>query len=227
MKRGERYQQLMKIARQLISQKGGDALTMTLLSELAGVAKPVVYTHFKNSSEVIIELLNLHYEQLTASVYSKVARASSLDDYLSSLVDASFEFENESELPIRKITNGFSGDAEINEVYLRQEEKFVKHWQQLLILCGCKSGAVDLAAYAISTMISNTVYKYSLLPNQKVARDTTKRLLAAMVASVAPDAKTKFDPRKLDLPQHRAGKEIRDSSRNDSSREKDARPTRS
>ena len=130
MRRADRYQQLMTIARQVVAEEGGDALTMTALSELAGVAKPVVYSHFGNSSDVIVELLDTHFEQLTESVNEKVKDAETLQEYVSRLVDASFDFENESDLPIRKITNGFSADKRVNEAYLRHEDEFINHWAE-------------------------------------------------------------------------------------------------
>ncbi len=199
MRRADRYQQLMRIARQLVAQEGGDALTMTALAELAGVAKPVVYSHFGNSSDVIIELLDSHFEQLTQSVNEKVKDAETLNDYVSWLVDASFDFENASDLPIRKITNGFSSDQRVNDAYLRHEDEFVSHWSLLLRACGASQNEVDLAAYAISTMISNTVYTYALKPRQKLARETTKKLLISLIESVAPDARKKFNPKSLKL----------------------------
>jgi len=199
MRRADRYQQLMKIARQLVAQEGGDALTMTALSELAGVAKPVVYSHFSNSSDVIVELLDSHFEQLVEAVNAQIANAETLEDYVSRMVDASFDFENVSDLPIRKITNGFSADERVNTAYLRHEEEFVRHWHSLLRACGADSKQVDLAAYAISTMISNTVYTYSLKPRQRAARQTTKELLLAMIEAIAPDARRKFNPKSLSL----------------------------
>ncbi len=199
MRRADRYQQLMRIARQLVAQEGGDALTMTALSELAGVAKPVVYSHFGNSSVVIIELLDTHFEQLTLSVNEKVQGAETLEEYVSRLVDASFDFENASDLPIRKITNGFSSDKLVNEAYLRHEEEFVKHWAQLLRACGAGRGEVELAAYAISSMVSNTIYTYALKPRQKNARETMKKLLLSLIEAVAVDARVKFKPKLLKL----------------------------
>lgn len=167
---------------------------MTALSELAGVAKPVVYSHFSNSSDVIVELLNTHFQQLVAAVNVQVQKADTLEEYVSAMVDASFDFENASDLPIRKITNGFSADERVNEAYLRHEEEFIRHWELLLRACGTDSKEVGLAAYAILTMMANTTYTFSLKPRQRLARETTKKLILAMIAAVAPDATVKFDP---------------------------------
>lgn len=206
MRRTDRYNQLMQIARQLVAQSGGDALTMTALSELAGVAKPVVYSHFANAGDVIIELLDKHFEQLSQSVTTKVSGARTLDEYISRLVDASFDFENASDLPIRKITNGFSADERVNSAYLRHEEEFVKHWEELLRSCGANERELELAAYAISSMVSNTIYTYSLKPRQRIARETTKKLLLSMIEAVAPDAQTNFSPETLDFTDTRKSK---------------------
>lgn len=197
MRRADRYKQLMTIARQLVTREGGDALTMTALSELAGVAKPVVYNHFANSSDVIIALLDAHFEQLVQAVKHKLSGAKTLEDYISRIVEASFDFENASDLPIRKITNGFSADPRVNAAYLRHENQFISDWTQVLIACGTDQDEVELAAYALSTMISNTVYTCALKPQQQLARETTKTLLLSLIEAVAPDARTSFNPKSV------------------------------
>ncbi len=198
----------MKIARQLVAQEGGDALTMTALSELAGVAKPVVYSHFANAGDVIIELLETHFDQLTQAVNAQIAGSDTLEEYVSRLVDASFDFENASDLPIRKITNGFAADERINTAYLRHEEEFVGHWELVLRACGAGEKELEVAAYGISSMVSNTIYSFALKPRQKLARGTTKALLLAMIEAVAPDARKKFKPRELNLELAKANANI-------------------
>jgi AcrR family transcriptional regulator len=194
MRRADRHEQFLKIARQLVAQEGISALTMTALSELAAVAKPVVYSHFANAEEVAIELLDQHYNQLIEAVSARVAGARTLEEYISWMVDGAFDFENTSDTPVRKITNGFSGDAAVNRAYLRHEARLLSHWEAFLSHCGVPDDAVEVAAYALSNTISNTVYTYALKPQQRKARETLKTILLAAIESLAPGARENAKP---------------------------------
>jgi AcrR family transcriptional regulator len=186
MARADRRQQLLQIARQLVAKEGMGALTMMALSERAKVAKPVVYSHFPNRAAVAIALLDEHFEAVVTHVRTRLADASTLEDYFSRLVDASFEFESPSETPVRNITNGFSAGDEVNQAFLRHEEAFRKHWEQLLEQFGVRRAAVPVVAYALSIMMDNTVYTFAILPQRKVARETLKAMLLAALNAVVP-----------------------------------------
>jgi AcrR family transcriptional regulator len=192
MARADRREQLLKIARQLVAKEGMGALTMMALSERAKVAKPVVYSHFANRSEVAIALLDEHFEAVIAFVRKRLAGASTLEDYFSRLVDASFEFESPSDTPVRRITNGFSAGDEVNQAFLRHEEEFRKHWEQLLQLFGVRRELIAVAAYALSIMLDNTIYTFAITPQRKVARETLKAMLLAALHALAPDRKRRL-----------------------------------
>jgi AcrR family transcriptional regulator len=194
MTRSLRRQQLLKIARELIAKEGMGALTMMALSERARVAKPVVYSHFPNRSAVAIALLDEHFDASSRFVWQQLVGAKTLEEYLSRLVDASFEFEGRpSDTPVRKITNGFSAGDEVNQVFLHYEEAFRKHWVQVLELFGVRREQLEVAAYALTSMMDNAVYTFSITPQQKVARNTLKAMLLAAVGSLAPIRKRRIN----------------------------------
>lgn len=223
MRRQDRREQVMKIARQLVSQGGAASLTMTALSEIASVAKPVIYSHFSNSEDVIVALLDEHFEQLTTAVKSRVAGAGTVEQYISWMVDASFDFENTSDLPVQKVTNGFSANERVNEAFLRHEDSFRKDWERLLKQCGVHKDVVEVAAFGLSSMISNSVYSYALKPQQKRAREILKTMLLATIEAFAPDAR-KAAPM-LVMPKEKAG-QSRKEEQIDAPRRKESKPGR-
>jgi AcrR family transcriptional regulator len=191
MARADRRRQLLQIARQLVSKEGISALTMMALSERANVAKPVVYSHFPNRSAVAIALLDEHFKAVGLFIRKRLAGASTLEEYFSQLVDASFEFESASDTPVRKITNGFSAGDEVNKAFLRHEEDFRKHWEQLLRMFGVRREAIAVAAYALS-MMDSTVYTFAITAQKKVARETLKAMLLAAVHALTPDRRLRL-----------------------------------
>lgn len=186
MTRADRRRQLLKIARQLVAKEGMGALTMMALSERAKVAKPVVYSHFANRAEVAIALLDEHFEVLGRYVREHVTGATTLEQYFSRLVDAAFDFEGPSDMPVRKITNGFTAGDEVNEAFLRHEEAFRQNWEELLEVFGVRRESIAVAAFALQGMMDNTVYTFAITPQHKVARKALKAMLLAAVGSLAP-----------------------------------------
>jgi AcrR family transcriptional regulator len=193
MTRALRREQLLRIARQLVAKEGIGALTMMALSERARVAKPVVYSHFPNRSAVAIALLDEHFDSLSRFVREQLVGAKTPEDYLSRLVDAAFEFEGPSDTPVRKITNGFSAGDKVNQAFLHYEDAFRKHWEEVLRLFGVPRDTVEVAAYALSSMMDNAVYTFSITSQQKVARKALLSMLLAAVASLAPDRKRSLE----------------------------------
>lgn len=56
MRKGERREQLLAVARSIIDTGGVDTLTLGRLAEQAGITKPVVYDHFASRSALLVAL---------------------------------------------------------------------------------------------------------------------------------------------------------------------------
>ena len=56
LSRSDRYDQLVEVSWALVRAEGADALTLGRLAEHAGVAKPVVYSHFASRAELLAAL---------------------------------------------------------------------------------------------------------------------------------------------------------------------------
>ena len=191
MTRASRRKQLLEIARQLVAEKGIGALTMMTLSERAKVAKPVVYSHFRDRSAVAVALLDEHFNMVANLVRERLANVSTAEEYFAGLVDAAFEIEGMSDTPVRQITNGFSAGDEVNEAFRRHEERFRPHWETVLTRIGVPREAVGVAAYALQGMTDNTVYTFAITRQRKVAHDVLKSMLVASVMSLMEGNKSR------------------------------------
>ncbi|MGW6330924.1 TetR/AcrR family transcriptional regulator [Nocardia rhamnosiphila] len=56
LSRADRYDQLVEVSWALVRAEGADALTLGRLAERAGVAKPVVYSHFASRAALLAAL---------------------------------------------------------------------------------------------------------------------------------------------------------------------------
>src|SRR3954453_525748 len=82
MQGGERREQLLDVAATIVRSQGVHAVTMERVAAEAGVSKPVVYSHFANTIELVGALLRREELALDASVAEQVANATTIEETL-------------------------------------------------------------------------------------------------------------------------------------------------
>jgi AcrR family transcriptional regulator len=177
MRREERRKQLLEVARDIIDSEGLGALTMARLAERANIAKPVVYTHFADRNAVAIALLDKHAKAIRAFFEARISKATTLGGYVASVVDASFAFETVSDVPVRKITNGFVAGDEVNQVFLTDEIEFREHWQRLFSLLAVPKDRAEILAPIFIGMVGSAVVAFANAEQEDLAKDTLTTLL--------------------------------------------------
>ncbi|MFQ6372915.1 TetR/AcrR family transcriptional regulator [Shewanella sp. YIC-542] len=68
MLKDQRRQQLLTLAREMVSQQGAGSLTLSTLAQKAGVTKPVTYRHFHTKEGLLSELYRFYDTQFIESV---------------------------------------------------------------------------------------------------------------------------------------------------------------
>jgi AcrR family transcriptional regulator len=177
MKGPDRRKQILAIARELVASEGMEALTMTALADRARIAKPVVYIHFANRDQVAIALLDEHFTDMSRFVRKRIAKARTIDEYLSLVIDGAFDFEESSSIPVRRITNGFSAGDDVNQAFHRYEEKFRQQWRRLLELQDIPKNTAEAAAYGLMSMMNNVVFNFAGTSKRRHARAVTKKMM--------------------------------------------------
>lgn len=75
LSRADRYSQLVDVAWALVREEGADALTLGRLAEHAGVAKPVVYSHFASRNALLAALFSEFDQRQTRMLDEYLAAA--------------------------------------------------------------------------------------------------------------------------------------------------------
>lgn len=151
---------------------------MNSLAECADVSKPVVYSHFTNKHEIITSLLDDHYEMMKDYVRESTKDCNTIDEYISKLIESSFEFERGNEISVYEISNGHSSDRHVNDSFNRYRDLFKKYWSELLVQQGVPDKESEIIAFAFSGMVNETTTTYSVKPRQqKLARETLKKII--------------------------------------------------
>lgn len=83
----ERRRQLLETAARLVAEQGLDVVTMERLAEYAGVSKALVYLHFDNSAEILLELMRRETAELDAAAADRLRHARTFRDQISALID--------------------------------------------------------------------------------------------------------------------------------------------
>jgi AcrR family transcriptional regulator len=189
MRRAERRKQLLALASEIIATEGLAALTMVSLSERANVAKPVVYTHFTDRDAVAIALLEEHGKAIRAFFETRLSTAATLRDYIFAVVETSFAFGSINDIPVRKITNGFSAGDAVNQVFLREEADFTNHWRRLLLLLQVPRDRTEVVAHVLGGMINSAVYAFAHQQDAQLVKATLVELVLNTLGAFAPGAK--------------------------------------
>jgi AcrR family transcriptional regulator len=83
----ERIGEILKVAKELIGQKGIDAVTMKEIAALSGGPIASVYQYFPNKSAIIAMLYELYVEEVRELIAGHVTRIETADDALKATDD--------------------------------------------------------------------------------------------------------------------------------------------
>ncbi|RUV66779.1 MAG: TetR/AcrR family transcriptional regulator [Mesorhizobium sp.] len=90
LSREQRLSQLLEVARWLVRDEGTDALTLPRLAEQAGVAKPVVYDHFRTRNGLLTALYQDFDARQTALIDAALEGSASVLEEKASVIASSY-----------------------------------------------------------------------------------------------------------------------------------------
>jgi AcrR family transcriptional regulator len=153
--------QLLMTAREIIERDGVGALTMSALADAVGVTKPIVYKHFRNSEDVIIEILEQYARGSIQVSRDRVKGAKTIYEFMDRIVESLFDYIRSEGAIVRSITNGFSSSERIDACFLGMQNRSHQVYRHLLEQQGLTEKKAALAAYALMEMISSTIHEFA------------------------------------------------------------------
>jgi AcrR family transcriptional regulator len=183
MPAAERRKQILSTARQMILCNGIGTLNMSAIADAIGVAKPIVYKHFRNSEDVIVALLHEYMDGTVRVVAKKITNIESLSQFFNIVIEELFTHIKDYGPLVRNVTSGFSSSSKIDACVRRLESRALRVYRYLLIQQGLANKQATFAAYALSSMISNSIYEYAEA-NDADHRATLKAMVLGSVNSL-------------------------------------------
>lgn len=93
--RARRREDLLDVAADIIVSDGVEAVSIESVADRAGVSRPLIYKHFANRTEMLVELYRRESALLHAELRMVVRSASTLEDMYRALIRAAFKASNE------------------------------------------------------------------------------------------------------------------------------------
>lgn len=99
---------ILTAAHQIARQEGWPALTIRKVADAIEYSTPMIYEHFANKEEILLELMREGYRQLIASTQQARFSTEDLRERLFKIVDAYWDFA-QSNPELYQIMNGLGG----------------------------------------------------------------------------------------------------------------------
>lgn len=89
--RAERRELFLDVTAGLVETEGVAAVTMERVAAMAGLSKPVIYSHFGSRGELLLALLERSWRNVDTAVQARLSTAKTLDDNIDALVVGYFD----------------------------------------------------------------------------------------------------------------------------------------
>lgn len=181
--RADRYDQLVEVSWALVREEGADALTLGRLAERAGVAKPVVYSHFASRAALLASLYDEFDGRQAAMLEEYVAEAApSLEGCAAAIANSYVGCTLAQGRELTGVLAALEGSPELEKVKREAEEKYSDRCREILAPFVGPEGVAQpsiTAIFGAAEALSHAAVVDSMTPDQ--ARAELTALIVAVV----------------------------------------------
>lgn len=192
----ERRAQLLRVASEIVTQRGIDALQFTELASAAGVTRPVVYRFFPSRSALIVGLLEDFEVELTARFVraGSDTSLSSVEDFARVFIDAVCDTIESKGAGAWHLLDSKGPDPEAARIGREIQARMVGPW---LAHIAEATGAPRREVQAVAHMIVAAgravleLWYFGELSRKEAARDATRGVSALLGAFTVESPRSK------------------------------------
>ncbi|OZC85104.1 TetR family transcriptional regulator [Rhodococcus sp. 06-418-5] len=186
LSRSDRYDQLVEVSWALVRAEGADALTLGRLAEHAGVAKPVVYSHFASRAELLAALFTEFDDRQTVMLEESLRSApDSLNGRAQAIADSYVGCALAQGRELTGVLAALEGSPELEQVKRTAERAYSERCRSILDPysgSGGISAPSFTAIFGAAEALSQAAVSGTLAPE-----DATGELARLIVAAVGKD----------------------------------------
>lgn len=150
LSRADRYIQLVEVSWALVRSEGADALTLGRLAERAGVAKPVVYSHFASRAALLAALFREFDERQTAMLEAYLDTAeTSLHGRADAIAESYVECALAQGRELTGVLAALEGSPELEQVKRESEQAYSERCREILAPFSGADGVTTASITAI------------------------------------------------------------------------------
>lgn len=181
--RADRYDQLVDVSWALVRDDGADALTLGRLAEHAGVAKPVVYSHFASRAALLAALYNEFDARQAAMLEEFVADADgTLEGHAEAIANSYVGCALAQGRELTGVLAALEGSPELEQVKREAEEAYSNRCRRILEPYAGSDGVSQstiTAIFGAAEALSRGAVSEVLTPSQ--ARGELASLIVAVL----------------------------------------------
>lgn len=182
LSRADRYGQLIEVSWALVRSEGADALTLGRLAERAGVAKPVVYSHFASRAALLAALFTEFDERQNAMLEEYLVTAdATLPGRANAIADSYVECALAQGRELTGVLAALEGSPELESVKRESEQEYSERCREILAPFSAPTGVTHASITAIfgaAEALSQAAVSGVL------SAETAKQELAALIVTV-------------------------------------------
>jgi len=116
------------VANKIVASDGIRGLTMERLSESAKISKPVVYSHFKNRSDLLVALLQHYWDENDRLVSTSLRDGQTYESHLKESIKQHFDVVLNGSGAVRHILHTVIEDPVIEQLRMKREQDLIRRW---------------------------------------------------------------------------------------------------
>lgn len=182
LSRADRYSQLIEVSWALVRSEGADALTLGRLAERAGVAKPVVYSHFASRAALLAALFTEFDDRQGAMLEEYLDAADeSLHGRANAIADSYVECALAQGRELTGVLAALEGSPELEQVKRESEHAYAERCREILAPF---SGAGGVRSASLTAVFGAADALSQAAAAAALPADQAKQELSALIVTV-------------------------------------------
>lgn len=123
-------EKILSVTRQLMTEKGVQATTLADISQAAGISQGTLFYYYKSKDDLIYDILEQHFSQLTDAIIASIPRRSSSDKItlLRGTLEKLIKDQDTSRMNIYLFQEAIAGNRDIKDRFMVKYQT----WRELI-----------------------------------------------------------------------------------------------
>lgn len=167
----DRRSALLGVAAEVVAEEGLASLTMDRVAARAGVSRPLVYKHFENREQLLVEVFKSELARFDELLARAVEAAEGLEGKVRALVRGSLELQANQAAVYQLLLPSASGDRSLRREQRQRDGRTVRYFARLAVAeLGLSRPAATAACAMLLSSLGSVRAQARAFPGEAEAR---------------------------------------------------------